>query len=59
MKQIEAKSVQINTERVWNEPWPIIQVRYRNITQVHFRLVRDDWSERHQGPLPAGVPRRK
>ena len=36
--------VQVNTERVWNEPWPVIQVRYRNITQVNFRLVRDDWS---------------
>ena len=46
MKQIEAKEVQVNTERVWNAPWPVIQVRYRNITKVNFRLVRDDWSAR-------------
>ena len=46
IKQIEARSVQISTERVWNEPWPAIEVRYRNITQVHFRLVRDDWTAR-------------
>ena len=31
---------------MWNAPWPTIQVRYRNITKVHFRAVRDDWLER-------------
>ncbi|HZZ73276.1 MAG TPA: alpha-2-macroglobulin family protein [Pirellulales bacterium] len=44
--QIEAKSVQIVTERVWNEPWPNIEVRYRNITEVHFRAVKADWVDR-------------
>ena len=43
IQQIEALSIQVSTERVWNEPWPTIQVRYRNATQVHFRLVREDW----------------
>ena len=33
------------TERVWNEPWPTIRVSYRNLTQVYFRLVREDWAE--------------
>ena len=55
MKQIEAKSVQISTERVWNEPWPVIQVHYRNITKIHFRLVREDWAAPNQGPLSAGM----
>ncbi len=45
VQQIEAKSIQVSTERVWNEPWPTIQVRYRNIDQVHFRVVRLDWEE--------------
>ncbi len=49
MKQIEAKSVQVTTERVWNEPWPTIQVHYRNITHVNFRLISDDWSARIKG----------
>jgi len=40
LHQIEAKSVSITTERVWNEPWPAIQVRYRNVTKAHFRVVR-------------------
>ena len=42
LDQIEAPLVEIATERVWNEPWPLIQVRYRNLTKVHFRLVRED-----------------
>ena len=32
--EIEAKSANIMTERVWNAPWPKIQVRYRNVTNV-------------------------
>ena len=43
MKQIEAKSANIMTERVWNEPSPSIRVTYRNLTKVYFRLVREDW----------------
>jgi hypothetical protein len=44
VQQIEAPSVSITTERVWNQPWPDIQVLYRNLTHVHFRLVASDWS---------------
>ncbi len=44
MKQIEAKSANIMTERVWNEPSPSIRVTYRNLTKVYFRLVREDWA---------------
>ena len=48
MQQIEAKSSSITIERVWNEPGPKIQVRYRNITQVYFRAIREDWLARHK-----------
>jgi hypothetical protein len=51
VQQIESKSCEISTERVWNEPWPTIQVRYRNVTQVHFRAVRSDWPERIKAGL--------
>ncbi len=46
IQQIEAKSSGIFTERIWNQPWPGIQVRYRNVTEVHFRMVKVDWSKR-------------
>ena len=42
---IEAKSIQVISERVWNEPWPSIDVNYRNLTKVHFRAIRTDWVE--------------
>ena len=44
--QIEAKSSTITTERVWNQPLPSIQVRYRNVTKVHFRIVAFSYEER-------------
>jgi hypothetical protein len=40
---IEAKSASINTERVWNAPWPKIEVRYRNVTTVYFRAIPYNW----------------
>jgi hypothetical protein len=46
VRQLEAPSAGIVTERVWNEPWPTIRVTYRNVTQVYFRLVRQDWLAR-------------
>ncbi|KPL22091.1 MAG: hypothetical protein AMJ75_08740 [Phycisphaerae bacterium SM1_79] len=39
IKSVEARSISIKTERVWNNPLPDIQVTYRNITQVFFRAV--------------------
>ena len=47
--QIEAKSAQIMTERVWNDPSPEIQVNYKNITDVYFRAVKYEWIERMKG----------
>jgi hypothetical protein len=43
IQQIESRSSQVTTERVWNDPRPTIDVRYRNLTQIHFRLVRFDF----------------
>jgi hypothetical protein len=48
VQQIEAKSSNINTERVWNDPWPAIRVQYRNLTRVYFRAVKYDFMERLQ-----------
>jgi len=46
VKQIEAKSANVMTERVWNGPSPSIRISYRNLTKVYFRLVREDWLSR-------------
>ena len=42
--EIESRSAQITTERAWNAPFPKIAVRYRNVTEVHFRAVAYDWN---------------
>ncbi len=39
LKQIEAKSAQLETERVWNAPWPTLNVTYRNVDRVFFRAI--------------------
>jgi hypothetical protein len=39
IQQIEAKSASIQTERVWNDPLPDIEVTYRNVTKVFFKAV--------------------
>ncbi len=43
IKQIEAKEASVTTERVWNAPWPTIDVRYRNVDKVFLRLVKFDF----------------
>ena len=61
--EIAAKSVSIETERVWNAPWPRIEVRYRNLTNLHFRAVAYDWSvflqKRRNRPENLGTQERK
>jgi uncharacterized protein YfaS (alpha-2-macroglobulin family)/tetratricopeptide (TPR) repeat protein len=42
IKQIEAREASASTERVWNDPWPTIDVRYRNVNRIHFKLFRTD-----------------
>ena len=49
IQQIEAKSVGVTTERVWSDPWPSLEVRYRNVTKIYFRAVKYDWLERLRG----------
>ena len=39
IQQIEARELQISTERVWTAPPPSIRIVYRNLQQVHFRVV--------------------
>lgn len=52
--RIEGRSASVVTERVWNAPWPAVQVRYRNVTNIWFRAVPWDWDEfldrRHRRP---------
>ncbi len=43
IRQIEAKSASMLTERVWNTPMPTLELTYRNVTEVHFRAVRLDF----------------
>ncbi len=50
IQQIEAKSLGITCERTWTNPWPEIQVQYRNITKVHFRAVPYEWRKLVQQP---------
>lgn len=36
---IEAKSLDVEVERNWCAPWPTIEVKAKNLDEVHFRLV--------------------
>ena len=45
IQQIEARSSQVTTERVWNPPLPTIDVRYRNVTKIYFRVVAFDFEQ--------------
>ncbi len=44
--EMEAKSLTVFVERTWAKPWPVIRVRYRNLADVHLRIVKADWLER-------------
>lgn len=51
VQNLEAKQVSINTERVWNEPWPVIAVNYKNVTKAFFRAMPyefEKWITRHR-----------
>ena len=43
IQQIESKELQISTEKIWNGKESVIEVQYRNLQQVHFRLVEFDF----------------
>ena len=53
IQQIEAKSARLQTENIWNAPWPTLDVTYRNVTKVYFRAVPIDFSE----DLPTSLDR--
>ena len=46
VQEIEAKTAQLVTERVWADPLPDIRVGYKNITKVYFRVVKADYVDR-------------
>lgn len=39
ISRTEAKSAELDTEEVWNAPWPTLNVTYRNVTKVYFRAI--------------------
>ncbi len=43
IERIEAQELQVSAERVWNVPFGTIDVTYRNLTAVYFRIVPYDW----------------
>ena len=45
VQQIEASHTSISTERVWNAPWPKVQLRYKNVTEAHFRIYSYRWED--------------
>ncbi len=54
LREIEAHEMQVSAESPWNGPRPEIEVRYRNLDAVHFRLVAWDFramAKRRQGPF--------
>jgi hypothetical protein len=50
--EIEAKSLTVQAERTWAEPWPVIRITARNLGQAHVRIVKADWLAR----VAAGKP---
>jgi uncharacterized protein YfaS (alpha-2-macroglobulin family) len=58
--EIEAKSIGISTERVWNSA-AAITVRYRNVDKVYFRAIAADWTSflDHKRPRPENISERE
>ncbi|MFW6152484.1 MAG: hypothetical protein ACOC6C_05860, partial [Verrucomicrobiota bacterium] len=44
--RIEAPSLDIRTERVWNKPWPDIKATYRNLNKIYFRAYSYNFAQR-------------
>ena len=45
LQEIERQEATLTTERVWNPPWPTLDVTYRNVTRLHFRAVAVSFAE--------------
>jgi hypothetical protein len=46
IREVEARSVSLGVERVWNACKPELNVAYRNLTNVHFRAFAADFDAR-------------
>lgn len=56
LHEIEAKSLYLTvSERVWNAPTPTVEVIYRNLDRVHFRLVPFDFEGELEKGLQSGL----
>lgn len=42
IREIEAPNAEVTTESVWTAPWPSIDLTYRNISRIYFRMVRSE-----------------
>ena len=42
VQQIQAPELTVTTERVWNDSKPVLDVHYRNVSKLYFRLVKID-----------------
>ena len=49
IQQIESRELYISTERVWNSAVPEINVSYRNLDQIHFRIIKFDYTNWNWG----------
>jgi hypothetical protein len=49
IREIEARYLQVETERIWNTCQPELSVAYRNLTRVHFRAYEIDFEARMRG----------
>ena len=43
IQEIEARALQITSEHIWNACQPELKITYRNIDQVHFRIIAEDF----------------
>jgi uncharacterized protein YfaS (alpha-2-macroglobulin family)/tetratricopeptide (TPR) repeat protein len=43
IQQLERKSARVETESVWNAPWPTLDVTYQNTKKIYFRVVAVDF----------------
>ena len=43
--QIEQPESEMSVERVWNDPLPEVSVKYRNLTEIRFRIYPFSWND--------------
>lgn len=45
IREIEAPIWSAETERIWNAPWPRLEIQHRNVPRLWFRVVATDWNQ--------------